>query len=77
MTRFLSVKAAVLAVAGGQGDLLISRDAHKSVAVTSGMDADGQILVSSPAADTLPPQGQDDNNDDHDDNDRPDTDIHG
>ena len=28
----LSVKAAMLAVAGGQGDLLISRDAHKSVA---------------------------------------------
>jgi hypothetical protein len=28
-------------------------------------------------ADSLPPQGQDDNNDDHDDNDRPDTDIHG
>jgi arginine decarboxylase len=27
----LSVKAAMLAVAGGQGDLLISRDAHKSV----------------------------------------------
>src|SRR5258705_3517452 len=27
----LSVKTAVLAVAGGQGDLLISRDAHKSV----------------------------------------------
>jgi arginine/lysine/ornithine decarboxylase len=26
----LSVKAAMLAVAGGQGDLLISRDAHKS-----------------------------------------------
>jgi hypothetical protein len=28
-------------------------------------------------ADSLPPQGQDDNNNDHDDNDRPDTDIHG
>ena len=28
-------------------------------------------------ADSLPPQGQDNNNDDHDDNDRPDTDIHG
>ena len=27
----LSVKAAMLAVAGGEGDLLISRDAHKSV----------------------------------------------
>src|SRR5438046_6790438 len=27
----LSVKAAMLAVAGGQGELLISRDAHKSV----------------------------------------------
>jgi arginine/lysine/ornithine decarboxylase len=27
----LSVKAAMLAVAGGQGDLLVSRDAHKSV----------------------------------------------
>jgi arginine/lysine/ornithine decarboxylase len=27
----LSVKAAMLAVAGGQGDLLLSRDAHKSV----------------------------------------------
>jgi len=27
----LSVKAAMLAMAGGQGDLLISRDAHKSV----------------------------------------------
>jgi arginine decarboxylase len=27
----LSVKAAMLAVAGGRGDLLISRDAHKSV----------------------------------------------
>jgi hypothetical protein len=27
--------------------------------------------------DSLPPQGQDDNNDDHDDNDRPDTYIHG
>ena len=27
----LSVKAAMLAVAGSQGDLLISRDAHKSV----------------------------------------------
>src|SRR5271166_2146792 len=27
----LSVKAAMLAVAGGKGDLLISRDAHKSV----------------------------------------------
>ena len=29
----LSVQAAMLAVAGGQGDLLISRDAHKSVLV--------------------------------------------
>jgi arginine decarboxylase len=27
----LSVKAAMLAVAGGKGDLLVSRDAHKSV----------------------------------------------
>src|SRR6266513_414884 len=27
----LSVKAAMLAVAGGRGDLLVSRDAHKSV----------------------------------------------
>jgi lysine decarboxylase len=27
----LSVKAAMLAVAGGHGDLLVSRDAHKSV----------------------------------------------
>jgi arginine decarboxylase len=27
----LSVKAAMLAVAGGRGDLLLSRDAHKSV----------------------------------------------
>jgi arginine/lysine/ornithine decarboxylase len=27
----LSVKAAMLAVAGGQGELLISRDTHKSV----------------------------------------------
>ena len=27
----LSVKAAMLAVAGGEGELLISRDAHKSV----------------------------------------------
>jgi arginine decarboxylase len=27
----LSVKAAMLAVAGGQGDLLVSRDAHKSI----------------------------------------------
>jgi lysine decarboxylase len=27
----LSVKAAMLAVAGGRGDLLISRDAQKSV----------------------------------------------
>jgi hypothetical protein len=73
----MSVKAAVLAVAGGQGDLLIGRDAYKSVAVTSGADADGQIPASSPVADPLPPQGQDDNNDDYDDDDRPDTDIHG
>ena len=36
----------------------------------------GQIAASSPAADSLPAQGQDDNNDDHDENDRPDTDIH-
>ena len=42
-----------------------------------GVDADGQIPVSPPIADALSPQGQDDNNDDHNDNDRPDSDIHG
>jgi hypothetical protein len=42
-----------------------------------GVDAGGQIAASTPVADSLPPQGQDDNNDDHDKNDRPDTDIHG
>ena len=42
-----------------------------------GVDADSQSAASSPVADPLPPQGQDDNNDDHDDNDRPDADIHG
>ena len=42
-----------------------------------GVDAGSQVAASSPVADPLPPQGQDDNNDDYDENDRPDTDIHG
>ena len=40
------------------------------------IDAGGQSAASSPIADPLPPQGQDDNDDDHDENNRPDADIH-
>ncbi|HEY1000488.1 MAG TPA: hypothetical protein VGD83_12670, partial [Streptosporangiaceae bacterium] len=40
-------------------------------------EIDGQSAASSPVADPLPPDGQDDNNDDHDYNNCPDSDIHG
>jgi hypothetical protein len=42
------------------------------------LDHPGAFLTGKLApGDSLPPQGQDNNHDDHDDNDRPDTDIHG
>lgn len=43
----LSVKAAMLAVAGHQGDLLVSRDAHKSV--VAGLVGRGAAAVDSAA----------------------------
>ena len=70
--RILSFVATPMHRAEGAGE---HRGTRKNTA--RGVDADGQIPASSPAADALPPQGQDDNNNDHDDNDRPDTDIHG
>jgi hypothetical protein len=40
------VKAAMLAVAGGQGDLLVSRDAHKAVVAGLGLP---QLVTSRPS----------------------------